>query len=158
MSNDNDTRNVEPVSEHEFQQELILALGRQPWARCWRQNTGQVTVRDARGREQGVFRAGPPKGAADVSGIVRPWGFRLEVECKRADGERRPEQFRWADMVRAGGGVYVLAQVIEGETCKAAVARTVAEVRAAVEDRVEALRAELVVEALRLERGEAEVA
>ena len=42
----------EPVSDHElaFMKRLLLALGRHPSLRVWRQNVGHVPIRDERGR------------------------------------------------------------------------------------------------------------
>lgn len=97
-------------TEMEFMRRLMLALGTHPSLRLWRQNCGQVPIRDAHGNVVRMFDAGPPNGAADLSGIVRPEGFRLEIECKSAGGERSLEQRRWADFIVGYGGVYVLAQ------------------------------------------------
>lgn len=94
--------------ELEFQGELMLALGARPDMRVWRQNVGSVPVRNEHGRILRVFHAGPPTGASDISGIVRPEGWRLELEMKSATGERSPAQERWADMIIRGGGVYAL--------------------------------------------------
>lgn len=101
------------VDEHPYMQHLLLALGALPWCRVWRQNTGKVLVRDERGNPLRTFNAGPPPGAADISGLVRPDGYRLEVETKAEDGDLRKEQEKWRDMIIAGGGVYVVSQYDE---------------------------------------------
>lgn len=131
------TRADRNALEIEFMQLLILALGAQPWCRCWRQNTGQVEVRDARGAVRGIFRAGPPTGAADVSGLVAG-GRRLEIECKAADGARSVEQERWAAMVARFGGLYLLAQLRDAEPVAEGVRRTVADVARAAGAEVDA--------------------
>lgn len=131
------TRAERSALEMEFMQLLILGLGAQPWCRCWRQNTGQVEVRDARGAVRGVFRAGPPTGAADVSGLVAG-GRRLEIECKAADGARTVEQERWAAMVARFGGLYLLAQLRPDEPVAEAVVRVVADVARAAGAEVDA--------------------
>jgi hypothetical protein len=123
------------ISEHEFQQALILALGARPDLRVWRQNTGEVEVRDARGRTTGIFRAGPPTGAADISGLVRPEGWRLEIECKASDGKRSVEQERWAKFIHASGGVYTLVRVKDLLDLEENVRIAVADVEAAVAGR-----------------------
>ncbi len=97
------------MTEAEFMRRLMLALGRRPDMRIWRQNVGSVPVRDDRGRIVRVFHAGVPKGAADISGFVRPEGWRLEIEVKGPGGELRPEQETFARLVTAGGCVYALA-------------------------------------------------
>jgi hypothetical protein len=53
------------------------------------------------------FRAGPPTGAADISGITR-LGIRLELELKTRHGRRTPEQKNWVAFIERFGGVYVL--------------------------------------------------
>jgi hypothetical protein len=53
-----------------------------------------------------VFHAGAPNGAADISGYVRPEGWRLEIEVKGPGGVRTPEQERFARLVTQGGCVY----------------------------------------------------
>ncbi len=94
--------------ELEFQAAFMLAIGRRNDIRIWRQNTGSVPVRNTSGIVLRYFHAGPPTGAADLSGIVRPEGWRLEIEMKSATGTRSVEQTRWADMIVAAGGVYAL--------------------------------------------------
>ena len=91
---------------------LMLALGALPWCRVWRQNSGTIVFRDPSGSTR-AFHAGPPKGAADISGIVIPEGWRLEIECK-AGTKRTSEQVRWAEFIARSGGVYVLAEASEG--------------------------------------------
>jgi hypothetical protein len=98
------------VSEAEFMRRLMLALGRRADMRIWRQNVGSVPVRDERGGIVRVFHAGVPKGAGDISGFVRPEGWRLEIEVKGPGGALRPEQERFARLVATGGCVYVLAR------------------------------------------------
>lgn len=51
---------------------------------------------------------GAPKGAADLSGLISG-GQRLEVECK-VDEPWSAVQKRWAHMIGARGGLYVLAK------------------------------------------------
>jgi hypothetical protein len=97
------------VSEGAFQRALLLALGRRPDLRLWRQNVGAVAVRGEEGSVARFFRAGPPKGAADLSGIVRPEGYRLEIEVKASRGRPSHAQSRWASFIAAFGGIYLLA-------------------------------------------------
>lgn len=121
-----------PASEAAFQARLLLALGRRQDMRVYRQNVGTVLVRDAKGKAQRTFRAGPPPGAADISGIVRPEGWRLEVECKAVRGKRSEAQQRWADMITAAGGVYALVAPVAGEDEAASVARAVETITSAI--------------------------
>jgi hypothetical protein len=91
-----------------FQAAFVLAIGAHPSLRIWRQNTGSVPVRNQRGVLLRYFHAGPPVGAADLSGIAVASGRRVEIELKSANGTRSPEQIRWADFITASRGVYVL--------------------------------------------------
>lgn len=100
-----------PAAAHgelDFQGHLVHAIGRHPAFRIHRQNVGSVPVRNEQGRLLRYFHAGPPEGASDLSGIVRPEGWRLEIELKFEDGERSPEQIAWSEHIARCGGVYAL--------------------------------------------------
>jgi len=99
---------VSDVAEIPFMKHVMLALGALPSIRVWRQNCGQIPVRDRTGKVVRVFDPGPPNGAADLSGIVFGSGRRLEIELKDADGEQSDDQRRWEAFIRRAGGVYVL--------------------------------------------------
>ncbi len=99
---------VRSPDEFEFMDALKLHLGAHPSVRWWRQNSGVVPIRNQAGKIERYFHAGPPKGAADLSGIVRPEGWRLEVELKSATGVRTPEQIVWGDFIINAGGVYAV--------------------------------------------------
>jgi hypothetical protein len=118
--------------ETAFMRRLLLALGRRPDMRLWRQNVGKVPVRDRTGRTERVFSTGVPKGAADLSGYVRPEGWRLEIEVKGPGGKRSPEQAVFAQLVAAGGCVYVLVAYDASQSMGDNVARGVRLVEAAV--------------------------
>ncbi len=123
-----------------FMRHLLLALGRHPSLRVWRQNVGHVPVRDARGRVVRVFNAGPPKGAADLSGYVCPEGWRLEIEVKADQTPLRPEQETFARNVRRGGCVYVLVREDEAQSLEANLADAVSSVEHAIAERRAACR------------------
>jgi hypothetical protein len=123
------------VSEQLFLREILLALGRRPDLRLWRQNVGHLPVRDPAGHVVRVFRAGPPRGAADLSGIVRPEGWRLEIEVKAARGRPSPAQVRWGSFITASGGVYLLLQYHEDSPLETTVRAAVRAVDAALEAR-----------------------
>jgi hypothetical protein len=97
------------MTEHEFMRRLMLALGRRADLRIWRQNVGSIPVRDDAGRIVRVFHSGIPKGAADISGFVRPEGWRFELEIKGPETPVTPEQEHFARLLRDGG--CVVAQV-----------------------------------------------
>ncbi|MGH7294511.1 MAG: hypothetical protein ACRELB_06255, partial [Polyangiaceae bacterium] len=96
------------MTESEFMKRLMLVLGRRPDMRIWRQNVGSIPVRDDHGRVVRVFHTGVPNGAADISGYVRPEGWRLEVEVKGAGGTPSHEQEVFGRLVAQGGCVYAL--------------------------------------------------
>jgi hypothetical protein len=96
------------MSELDFTREMLIALGARHDMRVWRQNVGSIPVRDRRGRVTRVFHAGPPIGASDISGIVAPEGWRLEIELKMPGGKRSKAQTVWANVIARMGGVYVL--------------------------------------------------
>lgn len=100
------------VDELEFMRAFMLAIGSHPQLRIHRQNCGQIAIRDRVGKVVRYFDAGPPTGAADLSGIVlaprEARGLRLEIELKSATGKRSPEQIHWGEFIQAAGGVYAL--------------------------------------------------
>lgn len=114
---------------------LMLALGRRPDMRIWRQNVGSIPVRDEQGRVVRVFHTGVPKGAADISGYVRPEGWRLEIEVKGPGGTRTPQQETFARLVTQGGCVYALATFDAGRSMADNVAAGVRLVEAALAER-----------------------
>jgi hypothetical protein len=126
---------VETPDELEFQQHLMLKLGATNTLRLWRQNVGSVPIRDRLGKVVRVFHAGPPTGASDLSGIVRPEGWRLEIELKSADGTRSLEQIRWGDFITASGGVYVLLAYDAGLSLADNVERAASAVLCAIDAR-----------------------
>jgi len=92
------------TTEAKFQAAIMIAASKIPGMRVWRQNVG--SVKKAGG---GMFHAGPPKGAADISGIYAPSGRRVEIEVKAAGKKPRPEQIKWGSFIHTAGGIYVLA-------------------------------------------------
>jgi hypothetical protein len=124
-----------PVAEIPFMQGLMLALGALPGMRIHRQNVGKVVVRDRAGNALRTFDAGPPNGAADISGIVGPEGFRLEVETKSEDGKPSAAQLAWRNMIQAHGGIYVLVTYDASMTLEGNIAYGVVLVNRAIEAR-----------------------
>lgn len=103
------TGNRTPENESAFVRRLLIALGSRKELRVWRQNVGKTFIRDEMGEVDRVFTAGPPQGAADISGIVVGDGRRIEIECKVAGRSRTPEQEHWAEFIERAGGIYELA-------------------------------------------------
>ncbi len=90
------------ASEAQIQQLIIGALKGRPDIFAWRQSAG------GRGR----FKFGK-KGQADISGIIRPWGIRLEIEVKTKKGKLSDEQEAFGDMIRRSGGVYIVTSDLD---------------------------------------------
>jgi hypothetical protein len=120
--------------EQDFLENLMLALGQRLDLKCWRQNTGQVNTIH-RGKVTGVFRAGPPTGAADVSGIVGPEGWRLEIELKGAKTKVRDPQIAWGEMISSRGGVHTQIRYDEAMTMQENIESAVHAVDAAIAER-----------------------
>jgi len=113
--------------EQEFMQRLMVALSRRPNIKVHRQNTGMVLKKHG-----GVFHAGPPPGAADISGIVGPEGWRLEVETKGQETKNQDNQKLWGEMIRKHGGIYAKVRYEEKlsmeQNIEAAVAMVMTEI------------------------------
>jgi hypothetical protein len=123
------------VEELDFQAHVMLALGARPDLRIWRQNVGAILVRDRAGRPVRSFHAGPPKGAADITGVIAPEGWRLELELK-ADGEKQSEAQRcWHLMVEQHGGIYLVVAYEDARPLKENVANAVGAVDRAIATR-----------------------
>lgn len=107
--------------------QIMLALGCLPKLRIWRNNTGQLwsgsqIIKFDRGKtvyvEKGdvlLKNAYPVKfgleGSADILGIIAPDGRFLAIEVKRPKGGRQSErQQNFEGMVKAMGGIYILAR------------------------------------------------
>jgi len=67
----------------------------------WRNNTGAV-VDDGR-----LIRFGIP-GQADTSGLIKPFGTRLEIEFKRKGKKQSEAQKNFQKMIESFGGIYLL--------------------------------------------------
>jgi hypothetical protein len=94
------------MSETVIVAQVLLALSAElgDRVRVWRQNTGALP--DARGR---LVRFGMP-GAADLTGLFLGSGRRLEIECKTPTGRQSGKQIAYGKMIRAHGGVYLVAR------------------------------------------------
>ena len=123
------------INEATFTKLVLVPLCRLPGVRVWRQNVGKLTVRDPVTGAVRAFQAGPPKGAADISGGVAPEGLRLEVEVKMPRGTRTPEQLRWAEFCERMGFVYTLVTYDTSLDDGGNVTRAVERVTHAIEQR-----------------------
>ena len=121
------------VLEQDFMKALMLALGSRQGIRIHRQNTGGVEVY-RKGRVVGHFEAGPPTGAADLSGIVGPEGWRIEIEIKSAKAVDLEAQGNWKRMILAHGGIHVHTRYVEALTMQENVEATVKAIEIAIAD------------------------
>ncbi|MEZ4395118.1 MAG: hypothetical protein R3A48_28905 [Polyangiales bacterium] len=118
------------MREQEFQQQLRLAITRARIpVRLWRQPAGRMELARG-GRVEGA-----PVGAADLTGIVSPEGWRIEIEIK---GPRTPvttEQVHWREAMRAAGAIALLVRYDGRLLLEENLSRAVGEIRAAIEER-----------------------
>lgn len=121
--------------ELDFMRALMLEIGASPGLRIWRQNCGEIPVRDRAGKVLRVFHPGPPVGASDISGIVQPEGWRLEIEVKSAVGKRSKAQIHWARFVVDSGGVYALVEYDADETLESNLAAACGQIQGAISER-----------------------
>jgi len=105
---------VKPIAEAVIQADIILEVSRifPDSVTIWRNNTGALMV-DGRLVRYGLT------GQADISGIIKPLGTRLEIEVKRSGGRQSTSQKLFDKMIKRHGGLYLLCdgdideQVIE---------------------------------------------
>lgn len=97
--------------EKDIQRAILDYLEHHPSVLVWRMNTGAMERTNAAGRKRFV-RFGRP-GQADITGILRPWGIRLEIEVKRPGGEPTRDQIEFCDAVQSAGGVYFVVHSVE---------------------------------------------
>jgi hypothetical protein len=101
-------------TESPFRKALMIELSKLPDVQIHRQNSGEVIFRRAKSSAIGRFAAGPPAGAADISGVALlsaelEIGARLEIETKSSTGKLREAQKNWAARQTALGAIYVHA-------------------------------------------------
>lgn len=78
---------------------------------------------------------GAPAGAADLSGIIYPEGWRIEVECKGEDTRVRRKQDAWCTFIEAWGGVYARVRYDETVSLETNVLRGLDEVDRVIDAR-----------------------
>lgn len=95
------------MKQHEkrLQNAILMSVGRRSDTRLWRHNVGRARPLS---NPDTVMQYGRP-GQSDLMGIG-PGGTFIAIECK-AGGRLTPEQASWSRMVRAMGGLFILAKV-----------------------------------------------
>jgi hypothetical protein len=94
------------LTESQLQDQIRLALGREPDVLLYRNNCG---VAEAHGHKI-RFGVGNP-GGADLIGIFR--GRFLAIEVKTAAGRQSDDQRRFQQLVERRGGIYLLARSVD---------------------------------------------
>lgn len=102
--------------ERDAQFEILQAWGSHPRLRIARVNTGVGWFNDDgpcrktdRGARPVRFN---PRGTADIVGLIAPEGRLLMIECKSLKGKQNDDQRTMERVVKAFGGVYVVARCL----------------------------------------------
>lgn len=117
------------VLEQEFQQRFRVAVTtarpKLP-LRLWRQPAGRILA------QRGGAVECAPTGAADLSGIVAPEGWRIEIEMKAATTAESDEQGPWATFIRESGGICFQLRYDESFSMQENLDRSIVALRAAI--------------------------
>jgi hypothetical protein len=118
------------LSEQDFSNALRVAITA---ARCgvtlWRQPAGKVRT------DRGTWVECAPVGAADLTGVVAPEGWRVELEVKGARTRETPEQVHWRERMTALGCVALTLRLDAGRTLAENASDAAETVRAAIATR-----------------------
>ena len=87
---------------------LIEIPKRFPDIRVWRNNRVDAMAIGKNGKPRRI-QAGID-GQADISGIIGPWGYRLEIEVKAGKDEQSESQIAFQQMIEKHGGIYAIAR------------------------------------------------
>jgi len=102
---------VKLKTEAAIQADVILEVNRvfKDSVTIWRNNTGAFHDGER------LIKFGIP-GQADISGLIKPLGCRLEIEVKRPGGRQSANQVLFNRMIVSHGGLYLLCDGdIEGQ-------------------------------------------
>lgn len=94
------------IRESQLQQQIRLALGREPDLVLWRNSVG---VAETDGRKQ---RFGLCRGSSDLIGIG-PGGILFALEVKTPTGRVSPEQQMFIDLVNRRGGFAAVVRSVD---------------------------------------------
>lgn len=88
------------MNEAKLTRDIIVALNMIPGVWVWRRNVGR----------RGHVQFGKP-GMADIEGVLRPHGRRIELEVK-IDAAVTALQSRWIDDIRGYGGAAAIVHSV----------------------------------------------
>ena len=118
------------LSEQDFSNALRVAITA---ARCgvtlWRQPAGKIRT------DRGTWVECAPVGAADLTGVVAPEGWRVEIEVKGAKTRESPEQRHWRERMTALGCLALTLRLDASRTLAENASDAAATVRAAIATR-----------------------
>lgn len=123
------------MREQDFQQRLRTAItaAKLP-VRLWRQPAGRLEL------SRGGFVDAAPVGAADLTGVVVPEGWRIEIEVKGPRTPTTTEQVHWREFMAASGAIALQVRYDGQLLLEENLLRAVEEIRAAIAARREARR------------------
>lgn len=116
---------LEQTFQQNFRTAVTAARPKLP-LRLWRQPAGSVEAK------RGGYVECAPVGAADLSGIVAPEGWRLEIEMKAETTVESDEQGPWAKFIRDSGGIAFQLRYDESLSMEENLAAATSALRAAV--------------------------
>lgn len=118
------------MREQDFQQQLRVAItaAKLP-VRLWRQPAGRLEL------ARGGWVDAAPVGAADLTGVVVPEGWRIEIEVKGPRTRTTPEQIHWREQLAACGAIALQIRFDGQLLVEENLAAGVAAIRAAIEER-----------------------
>ncbi len=105
-----------------LQNEIRLALGREPDFTLWRNSTGMAEHTSAAGQRYRQ-RFGLAVGSSDLVGILAPAGRMVALEVKTPRGRVTPEQDLFLALVRRRGGFAAVVRSVDDATSALARAR-----------------------------------
>ena len=118
------------LSEQDFSNALRVAITAARFGvTLWRQPAGKVRT------DRGTWVECAPVGAADLTGVVAPEGWRVELEVKGARTRETPEQRHWKERMTALGCVALTLRLDASRTLAENAIDAAETVRAAIATR-----------------------
>jgi len=94
------------TAEHQaLVNEILLQFGSKSKYRLWANNTGKA-FRGKRLLSFGLV------GSADITGVIKGSGRRIEIEVKTGKAVQSPDQINFMNMIRKFNGIYILARSV----------------------------------------------